>query len=140
MNVLVLTAAELFVPNAMDRVQQDLVGTLRRFGINAEGVRIPLTAQSPERLIDDMVVCRSLQLLNVDRVIALRFPAYLVPHPNKVCWLIEDWAERYDSPNASGMRISDSARGAEIRRMLEESDRECLGGLRRFFAGTSSIR
>jgi hypothetical protein len=63
-----------------------------------------------------------------------------VPHPNKVCWLIEDWAERYDSPNASGMRISDSARGAEIRRMLEESDRECLGGLRRFFAGTSSIR
>ena len=139
MNLLVMTAAELFVRDPADDLQQALIENLIRLGIKAETIRMPITARSAERLIDDMVVCRSLQLLNVDRVIALRFPAYLVPHPEKVCWLVDHWSERYDTPNGT-VRIPDSARGLEIRRLIEESDRECLGGLHRLFAASPLIR
>src|SRR5206468_2357538 len=36
----------------------------------------------------EMLIARTLRLYNVDRVIALKFPAYLIPHHDKRLWLL----------------------------------------------------
>jgi glycosyltransferase involved in cell wall biosynthesis len=58
----------------------------------------------------------------IDRVIALRFPAYAVRHANQVCWLVHTMREYYDlwEPFAAGLspqgRLKERARRAIVRR------------------------
>jgi hypothetical protein len=140
MNVLVITMMIPFVRTIEDALHEHLVEQLHLQGISAETIRIPVTADSAERLIDEMVVCRSLQVINVDRIIALNFPAYLVPHADKVCWLTDYWKHVDDSMECGGFRIPKTPRGKEIARLIQSSDNECLGQARRLFAASSSIR
>jgi hypothetical protein len=137
MNIVVLTAARPFASDVANELQRHLVNNLRRHGVNSEAIRIPTAADSPEHLIDNMVMCRALQLANVDRVIALRFPAYLVAHPSKVCWVIHPWHEADRAADSSC--IPNTPRGHEIRRIIQHSDSECLGQARKLFAGSSLI-
>ena len=39
---------------------------------------------------------RNLRLYNVDRTIALKFPAYLIPHTEKTLWLLHQFRQAYD--------------------------------------------
>ena len=57
-------------------------------GAIAEVLRVPFSWEPFERLADEIFLNRTLQLSNVDRVIGLKFPAYLVPHHTKVLWLL----------------------------------------------------
>jgi glycosyltransferase involved in cell wall biosynthesis len=43
-----------------------------------------------------MVAAATLDVFNVDRVIGLKFPAYLIPHPDVVIWLIHQFRQAYD--------------------------------------------
>jgi glycosyltransferase involved in cell wall biosynthesis len=43
---------------------------------------------------------RSIKLSNTDRVIALKFPAYLIRHPHKTIWLIHQFRQVYDLKQA----------------------------------------
>jgi hypothetical protein len=140
MNVLILTTMVSFSHHAGDEWQRNLVRQLHLHGVSAEMIRIPVTPDSAERIVDEMMICRSLQLLNVDRVIALRFPAYLVPHPDKVCWLTDYWEEVEGAMECGGLRIPNTPRGKDIARIIGHSDNECLGRARSLFAGTPSIR
>ena len=79
---------------------------------------MPFTAGRPELLIEEMLVARSIRVRNVDRAIALRFPAYLVPHPNKVLWLIDPFRHAYDRGDASRSPSPKDDRSRQIRRAV----------------------
>ena len=55
--------------------------------VRAEVLRIPFSWEPFDELTEQIFVNCALQLPNVDRVIALKFPAYLVPHSAKIIWL-----------------------------------------------------
>ena len=137
MNIAILTAAAPFALDPGRALTQQLTDLLRRRGADAEVIRIPAASPPTERRIDDMVICRSLGLSNVDRVIALRFPAYLVAHPCKVCWLFEPW---HAEAAADASRKTDTPREREIERLIAASDGECLRAAHRLFAGSSAVR
>jgi hypothetical protein len=136
-NIAILTAAAPFAPDPGRALAQLLVGLLQQRGADAEVIRIPAASPPAERRIDDMLICRSLGLGNVDRVIALRFPAYLVAHPCKVCWLLEPW---HAEAAADASRQADPPREREIARLIAASDGECLRAARRLFSGSSAVR
>src|SRR5438309_11524786 len=72
------------------------VRKLNEFGHEAVLVRIPFTWDPPERIAENMLACRLLRLPNVERVVAFKFPAYFVPHENKVLWLLHQFRQAYD--------------------------------------------
>ena len=43
-----------------------------------------------------MLAARLIKLTSIDRVIALKFPAYYVEHDNKVLWLLHQFRQAYD--------------------------------------------
>ena len=45
-----------------------------------------------------------------DRVIALKFPAYLVPHRQKVLWILHQYRQAYDLWDAGKSNIPDTPR------------------------------
>jgi glycosyltransferase involved in cell wall biosynthesis len=122
MNVLVLTNMAPFVWGGAEQLTEHLVRNLRLSGVNAEAMRIPFSWEPAERLIEEMVLCRCLKLANVDRVIALKFPTYHVPHENKVLWILHQYRQAYDLWDAGYSNIPHTRRGREIKRLVREGD------------------
>lgn len=80
---------------------ENLVAQLRQRGFEAELITMPFKWYPPERLIESMAMARMLDLteangLRIDRLIGLKFPIYLAPHPDKVLWILHQYRSAYD--------------------------------------------
>ena len=126
MNVLVLTTMLPFVHGGAEELAANLVLQLRRHGAAAEMMAIPFTWEPAERLIEEMLIARSLRIANVDRLIALKFPAYLADHPSKTVWLLHQYRQAYDlrdAPSSIGQsNIPDTPRGIQILNAIRAAD------------------
>jgi len=91
-------------------------------------------------------VWRSLDLAEsngqpIDLVIALKFPAYLVPHERKVVWLIHQHRSAYelwDHPEFAD--LSKQTEGPVVRDMIQQSDRIALGEAKRIFTNSKNVQ
>ena len=122
MKVLVLTTRVPFIHGGAEELRDHLVLNLRHAGVEAEAMSIPFTWDPAERLLDEMWIARTLEVANTDRVIALKFPAYLVPHHNKVLWVLHQYRQAYDLYDAGQSNIPDTPRGQEVRGMIRTAD------------------
>jgi hypothetical protein len=90
-----------FVHGGAEELCLNLVRQLRAHGADAEAMALPFTWEPPERLIEEMLITRSLRIANADRVIALKFPAYLVEHPDKTVWLLHQYNRTSPRPRVA---------------------------------------
>jgi hypothetical protein len=74
-----------------------LCEALREHGHASELIRIPFRSDRPATVVDQMLAARLVHLDNVDRAVALRFPAYLLAHDRRVVWLPPRHDGRHDS-------------------------------------------
>jgi glycosyltransferase involved in cell wall biosynthesis len=134
MRVLITTTQVPFIRGGAEILAEGLRSALRAAGHQAEIVTVPFKWYPPERILDHMLACRLLDLtevsgMKVDRVIGLKFPAYLIQHPNKVLWLLHQHRTAYDLwdhplgdlltfPN--GVSVRDAIRQAD-NRLIPES-------------------
>ena len=143
MRVLVLSTMVPFVHGGAEELFNHLVRNLQATaGIEAEGFRIPFTWNPAERLIDEMLIARRLRLDNVDRLITLKFPVYLVPWHDKVLWLLHQYRQAYDLLDTGQSNIPDDTRGAQIVAAIRTADNSAFAGARRIHtnAPTTSQR
>jgi glycosyltransferase involved in cell wall biosynthesis len=111
---------------------EELHRALTEAGHQAEIVAIPFKWYPPERILDQMLACRLLDLSetlggNRDRLIGLRFPAYLIPHPRKVMWLLHQHRQAYDLWQHPLGDMHTYKNGAEVRDAIHSADRAVLG-------------
>ena len=60
-------------------------------------MKVPLRWATPVEVAESMFAAAALRIHGADRVIALKFPAYLAPeHPDKVIWLLHQFRQVYD--------------------------------------------
>ncbi|MEP7018615.1 MAG: glycosyltransferase family 4 protein [Actinomycetota bacterium] len=97
MKLLVANNAAPFVRGGAELLADRLVLELRRAGHEADLLRLPL-GKTPEQVLEGVVAASLLDAVNVDRVIGLKFPAYLIPHPDVVIWLVHQFRQAYDPP------------------------------------------
>jgi glycosyltransferase involved in cell wall biosynthesis len=134
MKVLVLSTMVPFVRGGAEELCDHLVRNLRlRRGVEAEAMRIPFSWEPAERLVEEMLVARSLSIVNADRLIPLKFPAYLAPHPDKVPWLLHQYRQAYDLFDAGQSNIEASSRGDALRSMIRAADDAAFRESRRIF-------
>ncbi len=96
MKVLIVTNTELFLWGGAEELADNLALNLRLVGHDAEVLRIPFFWKDPNEIINQMLLVRNIELYNVDKVIALKFPAYLINHPNISIWLLHQFRQAYD--------------------------------------------
>jgi glycosyltransferase involved in cell wall biosynthesis len=138
--VLVLTTRVPFIHGGAEELRDHLVANLREQGVEAESMSIPFTWDPAERLIEEMWIARTLEIYNADRVIALKFPAYLTPHPNKVLWVLHQYRQAYDLWDAGQSNIPASPRGEEIRRIIRTADALAFSEARALFTNSPTTR
>ena len=144
MRVLILNAQVPFVFGGAEQLAQELKNALQREGHEAEIVAIPFKWYPPERILDHILACRLLDVteadgIPIDRVIGLKFPAYLIPHPNKVLWLIHQHRGAYDLWDHPFGDIFQSPIGSSVRQAIEQADRRFIPEARGVFSISGNV-
>lgn len=137
MKILVLNNAAPFIRGGAEELADNLALQLNaRPGIEAEVLRIPFRTTPREALLEQIWSHRNLRLYNVDRVVALKFPAYLIPHAHKTIWLLHQFRQVYDLYEAGQSHIGRDGPGLEIMRLVREADNQCLRECRRIITNS----
>jgi len=133
-----------FARGGAEMLVESLRDELARRGFEVDVVTVPY--HWPTR-VDLLKGCLAWRLLNlteaagrrIDRVIATRFPSYLIKHPNKVVWLVHQLRQVYD---LRGTRYSDFAqqpRDREVVAMVRDMDRRTLAEARAVFTISRNV-
>jgi glycosyltransferase involved in cell wall biosynthesis len=139
MKVAIVNNQAPFVRGGAELLAEWLHDKLEQYGHQAEIVRIPFQWNPPERIIDHMLSARLIRLANVDRVIAFKFPAYYVPHENKVLWLLHQFRQAYDLWGTPYQDIPGTPAGHRIREAIVDGDRRYLQEARHIYTNSKIV-
>jgi len=130
--VLILTSGVPFIRGGAEILAESLRDAVCVAGHQAEIVALPFQSCPPSRISEQMLACRLLDVtetcgVRIDRVIGLKFPAYLVPHPHKVIWLLHQHRTAYefwDHPAAGD--LIHYPEGPVVRDAIRQADRALI--------------
>lgn len=131
MRIGVLRTQVPFVMGGAERHAANLVDALNAFGHEATEITIPFKWYPGAVLADNILAARMLDLTEVegvpvDMLIGLKFPAYLVPHPNKLFWVIHQHRQAYDQWDLGTSDLLHDEDGAALRELIREEDRRAF--------------
>ncbi len=143
MRIIVATAKMPFVSGGAESQVADLEAALVAQGHEVETFVIPFNPTIQEKIPEQMLACRLLNLsavsnTRVDRLIALKFPAYLIPHPDKVVWLLHQHRSAYDLWDDDAGGLHARPRGFVTREAIRRADR-VLGSARKVFSNSKNV-
>jgi len=133
-----------FVRGGAELMAEDLVAALRARGHEADLVTIPFKWYPGTRVLDQAFLWRLADLTEsdgrpIDRVIATKFPAYCVRHPNKVAWVLHQFRQAYDYDRTELGQFDESPEDRATRRAVEQLDAVALAEARKVFATSQNV-
>jgi glycosyltransferase involved in cell wall biosynthesis len=75
----------------------------------------------------------------VDRVIATRFPSYVVQHPCKIVWFFHHQQELYERFQHFGHLTEESAEAGRLRQLFVQIDTKSLKEAKKVFAASAAV-
>lgn len=96
MKIAIVNTVIPFIYGGAEFLADSLADELIRRGHIVQVFRIPFSWNPTEKIVEAMLACRMLDVSSADKVIALKFPAYYVKHPNKTLWLLHQFRQVYD--------------------------------------------
>ena len=125
-------------------MRKDLRDALRAAGHEAEILAIPFKWYPPEKILDHILACRLLDVSEVagtpvDLLIGLKFPAYLIPHPNKVLWILHQHRTAYELWDHPLSDMVYYPNGAQVRDAIEQADRHLIPEANAVFANSRNV-
>lgn len=144
MRILIATTQVPFIRGGAEAHAEGLRDALRDAGHQAEIVSIPFKWYPPEKILDSVLACRLLDLseaagVAVDLLIGLKFPAYLIPHPNKVLWVLHQFRTAYDLWDSPFGDLIFAPGGAEARDVIQRIDSRLIPEARAVFANSLNV-
>lgn len=132
LKILVVNSAAPFIHGGAEELAINLTRQLNaRSNVEAELLRVPFRWDPPDVILEEVLLNRRFELINVDRVIALKFPAYLIPHPHKTLWLLHQFRQAYDLADA-GEGLPDG----DLRRAIRTADNVAFAACRKIFVNS----
>jgi len=96
MRIAIVNSLSPFVYGGAEFLADSLKSKLAEYGYEAQVIRFPFSWYPVDRILDSMLAARLTQLPNVDLMIGLKFPAYLIEAPKKKLWLLHQFRQAYD--------------------------------------------
>lgn len=132
MRVLITNVQIPFVRGGAEILAEGLRDALVSHGHRAEIVTIPFKWYPADVIPDQMIAARLYDLTafhdSIDRMIGLKFPAYLIPHPKKSLWMVHQHRDAYELWDNEMGALNWHERGREIRNLVRETDCRVLAG------------
>lgn len=124
MKVLIVNNMAPFVWGGAEELALNLQKNLIVAGHQSEVMRLPFQWEPAARIPSQMLMVRAMELWNVDHVIGLKFPAYLIRHPKKTLWLLHQYRQAYDLFDAGHSNLPPGQLGDDMRDLIKNADNE----------------
>ena len=108
----------------------------REFGHESTLIRIPFRWEPPDCIPEQILACRLFRIPNADLVVSFKFPAYFVPHPNKVLWIVHQFRQAYDFWGTEFQGLPDNADGVRLRDSIRAADNSFLPEAKKIFVNS----
>lgn len=141
MKIAIVTVQAPFVRGGAEALADGLASRLLARGHAVDLVRVPFKWYPPQAVAEHMLACRLLRVDagEPDLVIALKFPAYLVPFENKRVWLLHQFRQAYELWGTPLAGIPDNAETRAVRDMVVRADTACLGRTKGLFTISQTV-
>jgi glycosyltransferase involved in cell wall biosynthesis len=144
MRVAIVTVQCPFVRGGAEMHADGLRDALEAAGHEADILSIPFKWYPPAMLPEQTLACRLLDVTEsmgrpIDRVIGLKFPAYLTPHPNKVLWILHQHRSAYDLWDQRFGDLFHVPDGEAGMRFVRDADTRLIPEARRVFANSRNV-
>lgn len=144
MRIAIANTQAPFVSGGAELHADNLCRALRDAGHQAEIVTMPFTWSTPDMIVDHMIAATHLDATeffgaDIDLMIGLRFPAYLINHPRKVMWLIHQHREAYDLWDAGVSGLLHEPRGLLVRDLIRDADTKLFSSVKAVFANSQNV-
>jgi glycosyltransferase involved in cell wall biosynthesis len=144
MRILIATVQVPFTSGGAELHAQELQKALRSQGHAVEIVSVPFKWYPPEKILDHILANRLLDLSEcngtpVDRLIGLKFPAYLIPHPNKVIWILHQYRTAYDLWDTPYNDLIHYPNGVQVREAIRRADCQLIPEAKAVFANSRNV-
>lgn len=144
MRILIATIQVPFVRGGAEEHAEGLRAALEAAGHSTEIVAVPFKWYPPEKILDHMLACRLFDLTEVmgtpvDLLIGLRFPAYLIPHENKVIWVLHQFRTAYELWDHPLGDLIHEPNGVEVRDAIRGADKQVFPAARRVFSNSANV-
>lgn len=144
MRIVVVNTQAPFVSGGAEDHARRLCEELKSAGHQSELVTIPFNWVSAEGILDHAIAAASIDLAAffgepVDMMIGLRFPAYLMQHPNKRIWLIHQYREAYDLWEKNRSSLRTSPKGNLVRQIISDMDRKAFSDARILYTNSKNV-
>jgi glycosyltransferase involved in cell wall biosynthesis len=144
MRILIATTHVPFIRGGAEAHAEGLRDALVAAGHEAEIVAVPFKWYPPEKILDHLLACRLMDLSEVagtpvDLLIGLKFPAYLIPHENKVLWILHQFRTAYELWDHPLGDLIYSPNGDQVRDAIREADRRLIPEAKKVFANSANV-
>jgi glycosyltransferase involved in cell wall biosynthesis len=144
MRVLIAHAQTPFVRGGAEMLADSLLAALQQAGHDAELVTMPFKWYPAARIADGMLAARLMEVGewcggSIDRLIGLKFPAYLMRHPNKVMWLLHQYRGAYDLWDSPIGDLINAPDGRQMRDAIHAADAALIPECRAVFTISRNV-
>jgi len=144
MRIVITTVQVPFITGGAEYHANNLKTALQNHGHEVEIVTMPFMDQ-PVELIEDHIVAARLMDIEanwagrVDLCIGLKFPAYYMPHSNKVIWALHQYRAAYDLFDTAYSELKNDKYGNRIKRIVTNADNLYLNEAKRIYANSVNV-
>jgi len=140
MKIIIATSVAPFVEGGATFIVDWLGHRLVSRGHEVEVLQFPVSQTYPE-LLDQLLAFRLIDLSqHGDRLIAIRTPAHLLKHPNKVVWFIHHYRSAYDLWGTRYQNIPETPEGSAYRDAIIAADTIGLKEATKLFSNSAVVR
>lgn len=144
MRVLIATTQVPFVRGGAELHAEGLQAALTGAGHDAEIVSLPFKWYPPERIVEQIAAARLFDVTEsngrpIDLLIGLKFPAYLLRHPNKVLWILHQHRSAYDLWGGELCDLMHFPNGVAVRDAIRSADTALIPEARAVFANSANV-
>ena len=133
MKVLIVTNMAPFIWGGAEELAYNLRKNLEHEGHQSEILRIPFQWDPINIVPSQMLMVRALEISNVDHVISLKFPAYLLEFPRKSLWLIHQFRQIYDLFESNQSQYESLQGFKEVQGLIKSADNDYFSQLSRLY-------
>lgn len=144
MKIAITTVQVPFVTGGAEFLVKNLKNALINHGHEAEIITLPLVEWPPHMIENCIVAARLLDLEytaagKIDLCIGTKFPAYCIPHPNKVIWAMHQHRTAYDlyHTKLSAMRLTPEGRA--LQKVINRADNQYLPEAKRIYTIAENV-
>ena len=144
MNVLILNTQVPFCYGGAEVLAEDLRDNLREHGHRAEIMTLPFKWYPQQTLVNTILASKLMDVsnfngLNIDKVIALKFPMWLIPHADMSYWILHQHRSAYDLWDSALSDLAAMPDGRLLRNLIRREDDRAFARARRLYTISRNV-